>query len=521
MLHQVCHVIKRTFPVFLAALFLSGRAPAKNVSIAMAYTTDIHGTFESAKYGNLSDQGGFFKLATIIRGLRETHSDLLLIDCGDLIQGSPEACRTRGQAPLDAARAMGYDILVPGNHEFDFGAKRLAELYASTVLPVVAANIRSSNVKLPTLPNVKPFIVRDIQGVRVAIIGLTTPHISRWFLPSSLDGLSFDKSRPAIRALLPSVRAAKPDIIVLAVHQGLKKRADDSANEINAIARDFPEIDLILGGHTHQAIACDRLNGVLYSQAGFHGSHVGLAELTFDTASHRIVKRNVRLIPADASVPEDSALKRQFDPLLTATRKELNEKIGTLSSDFLSASPVPGQSAVQTLIARATAEASGATVVFHGTLTSATLRTGAVTMRDLWRIVPYENNIVLLHLTHDELRAILEENCAWLNTRDFRGVLGVTYEVNANQPAGHRVGKVVVADSARKRSDGRVLVAVNSFDAASAGDRFRALRAAFDCPDCQAIETTNETRAVVADYLARHSPLAPAVEQGPLITSEP
>ncbi len=521
MIHQAYRAIKRAFSVILLSALMAGRAPAAEVAIAIAYTTDIHGAFEPAEYGELRGQGGLFKASTIIRGLRKAHSDLLLVDCGDIIQGSPEAFRTLGRAPLDAARAMGYDMLVVGNHEFDFGAKRLAELYASAGLPVLAANMSSRSGKKPALPNVSPFLVRDVLGVRVAVIGLTHPLIPGWFLPSGLDGLGFERSVSALRAILPSVRAAKPDIIVLAVHQGLRRRADDSANEIGAIARAFPEIDLILGGHTHQAIECERLNGVMYSQAGFLGSHVGLAELTFDTSSRRVVNSRVRLLPADASVPVDAGLKRRFGPLLAETRKELDRKIGSVSASFYPSSPLPGQSAVQTLIARATAEATGADVVFHGALTKAWIGAGAVRMRDLWRIVPYENRIVLLRLTPGELREVLEENCAFLGTQDFRGVLGAAYEVYADRPVGRRVGKVVAASPGQKEHAGRIVVAVNSFDAASAGNRFKTLRAAFERSECRAVETTNETRAVVAGYLARNSPLAPETEEGPMLMPGP
>ena len=520
MLHHIPCLIKRVFPLVLA-LLLAGRAPAREIEIAVAFTTDIHGALEPGAEGELRGQGGLCKISTIISGLRKTHPDLLLIDCGDLIQGSPEAARTQGKAPLEAAVALDYDFLVPGNHEFDFGATRLAELYASAGLPVLAANLRSRAGKAPALPNVAPFAIRDIKGVRVAVIGLTHPLIPSWFLPSSLDGLEFDNSIPALRSILPLVRAGKPDVIVVAAHQGLKRRSNDGAYDIGGIARAFPEIDLLLGGHTHQAIECENLNGVFYSQAGFRGSHVGLAELTFETTSRRVVKRSARMLSAGADVPADAGFMRRFDPLLSETRKELDRSIGSVSSSFYPSSEVPGQSAVQTLIARATAEAAGADVVFHGALTKASLRTGKVRMRDLWRIVPYENRIVLLRLTPGELREVLEENCSFLGTPDFRGVMGVAYEVNAGRPAGRRVGKMVVANPGEKNKSGRIVVAVNSFDAASAGRRFLTLRAAFERPECRAEETTNETRAVVGAYLARNSPLAPAIEDGPLMMPGP
>ncbi|NLB60131.1 MAG: bifunctional metallophosphatase/5'-nucleotidase, partial [Lentisphaerae bacterium] len=336
-----------------------------------------------------------------------------------------------------------------------------------------------------------------------------------------LEGLVFEKSVAALRRVLPAVRAQHADVLVLAAHQGWRQWGDDAANEINALARAFPEIDVILGGHTHVAVEGMELQGVAYIQPGAHGLWLAKVQMQVDTNRHCVVRRTAELIAVDSSIPQDPELTQQSAPALADTKNYLRQELGQTIRELSAQSPYPGQSSVQALLAAAIAEAVQSDVVFHGTLSSASLAAGRIRMRDLWRIVPYENTIGVAQLTLAELAEILEENSRYWRTRQFRGLSGLTYElvrVSDAGPAKYQVQNIRLLDGSVPPPGARLRVAFNSHDLASAGARFPRLREIAEQPAARLQETDVDTRRAVRAYIQKHSPLdISAVESARLV----
>jgi len=549
----------------VAALLLAPALLAREVSITLLHTADVHGHVAAVNSergnepggpgvtGGPGDPGGgLLRCATRIAEIRRRDANVILVDCGDLFQGSPESFLTQNRIIVEAVRQLRYDTLVPGNHEFDGGVDALRRFYEQARIPVLAANIRSARREAPALPGAVPFLCRDVDGIRVVIVGLTNPRIPLWSRPRLLGDATVEASLGALRRVMPQVRAQKPDILVLAVHQGWRERGDDPANEIRAIARAFPELDVILGAHTHQAVEWETVNDVAYTQAGQYGLQLGAVRLVFDTQMRRVKSKQIELLAVDSAVAPDKTLEDQVAGSLKETRQYLNQQVGVAAGELKPTSRVCGQSAIQTLIAGAIAERVQADVVIHGTLTEASLHAGVITMRDVWRIVPYENYIGVAHLTLEELRQILEENSGYFKSRDFRGVYGLTYDLQPKAAEGERVSNIRLSggrgtDDGRQTTDdgpaktdagrtaedgecsgrslerqrertpeskdlipkpGRVRVAFNSYDMASAGGRFPRLRAILDQGTSRLEEFPDaDTRAAVIAYIRRHQPL--------------
>ncbi|MBI3985615.1 MAG: bifunctional metallophosphatase/5'-nucleotidase [Lentisphaerae bacterium] len=499
-----------------------GSVGAGDVAVTVLYTADVHGSILPIEYyEGMEHAGGLLRCATVIRRERELDPELLLLDGGDLFQGSIESYQTRGQIVIQAVNALRYDALIPGNHEFDWGVANLRAFYAGTTIPVVAANIGADPPESRPPGKCVPFIVKTVRGVRVAIVGLTTPHIPRWSRPRLLGALTFQRSLEALQRVMPEVRQRKPDILILAAHQGFRDYGDDTANEINAIARSFPEFDLILGAHTHRNVETAELNGVLYSQPGPYGIWFDKIRLVYDPQARRILSKQCEIITVDASFKQDAELKKLLAAGLEEAEDMAEEDVGWADEKQTPTSEFPGQSSIQTLIAKSIAEAVPADVVFHGALTQADLRKGPIRVKDIWRIVPYENSIGVAHLTLDELRQILEENSAFYKsrgeTRDFRGVHGLTYALNPKAPAGSKVSRLVLTHRPPPKEGGRIRVAFNSFDLASAGDRLKRLRAIVETPEARLEETDVDTRSAVKAYIEAHSPVREEPQEGAVI----
>lgn len=476
---------------------------ARQVSLVIAHTTDLHGHVASARdYDGTENVGGLLRCATLIEQWRTKYPNFLLVDAGDLYQGAIESYLTRGGIMNRALAWLEYDAWVLGNHDFDWGVDRLSESVGQSTVPVLAANIGTRPGRTDPLPTVQPFVIRQVDGIRIALIGLTTDAIPTWLRPHLLGNVVVEDSISALQRVLPHVRAQRPDVMVLIAHQGYRPFGDSAANQINRIARHFPEIDLIIGGHSHQPIESASVNGILYTQAGYFGIWLGKAKLTYDTVQRRVVERSASLTFVDAQVPQHDALRKYLNEELQQAENAANQVIGRLPESLSHRSRTVGQSEVQQLICAAIAHATGADVVLHGRLVDESLAAGDVRERDIRRIIPYENQVGTLKLTAGEIREILEQNVDLIRSSQFLGVYGVQYELHEYAASGERIRNLRWADGSAIHSRRRIRVAFNSYVLASGGGRFPAVRTFADDPLHRLDMTGLDTRGVVRQYLS-------------------
>jgi 2',3'-cyclic-nucleotide 2'-phosphodiesterase (5'-nucleotidase family) len=362
----------------------------------------------------------------------------------------------------------------------------------------------------------RPFVIREVNGVRVAIVGLITPGVPTWLTPDLLGDCLFERSRPTLQRVVPLVRAEDPDVWILATHQGYKRQGDDHANEINEIAREFPEFDVIIGGHTHEPIPKAWLNGrTLYTQAGYHGIWLGQVDLTYDTVARRVVRKSARLHEADESVPRDAELETLLAADLRRAENYLTQVVGRATAPIAWQGDEYGRSPIQMLLARAIAEASGAELVLHSILSEQNLPAGEIRMADVWRIVPYENRIAVFHVTPAELMEILDENAQQRRPTSFMGLYGASYEWEHDSDRGRRAARLRLAGGGALHPKKRLRIAVNSYVVASGGRRHLRLREIAEQPAARLQILNIDTRQAVLDYIRVHSPLDPDRLWGP------
>lgn len=496
------------FALWAALCVAAGPAPAREITVTLLHTTDVHGYIESTRdYEGRENVGGLLRCATLIRNIRAETPGALLVDCGDLWIGSPESYITRAGIVRKAAAWLNYDAWVIGNHDFDWGLEAFQRILESAQSPALAANIRSR----PGAPNpaaaAHPYLVREVDGIRVALVGLTTPGIPGWFLPEFLGPLEFENSVPALRRIMPEVRETGAEIRVLLVHQGARPFADDEANELEAIAAAFPEFDLILGGHTHQVVPGLRIRDVWYAQSGYYATALGRADLVYDTVRQAVVRVDSKLLPVGPDVEPCAELQAVVQADLDRTAAQRNKIVGRTARDLAASVKPPGQSPVQQLLALAIAAETGAEIVLHGILEETAIPAGPITGGDLWRLVPYENRVGLLSLTAAEIKAVLEENARHLGTTQFQGILGLSYDLDPAAPPGRQVRNLRLPDGSKLHGRKRYRVALNSYVLASGGRRYPLVRRLVSKSNTRFELTDIDTRAAVARYLRKHRPL--------------
>ena len=486
--------------------------PKDTVQISILHTTDLHGhILPTTDYAGNADLGGFARCATQLRRWRRQNRNSIVIDAGDVYQGTEVSLRTNGGLMIDLFNHLKFDAWIVGNHEFDWGIENFANAVAKSAMPVLAANMSLDEKPTGDSQNpfakLRPYTLKEFDGIKIAIIGVTTPGMPFWFRPEFIHGFKFEHSVEPVRRAIASARDESANAIVLAGHMGLKSRGggDDFANNVVALTSEFPEVAAFIAGHTHQAISSRTINGVLLTQADHFGIHVGRVDLTFDRASKKLLRREARCELMNHRIRPDHRVLSRARPLLDESAAALTEPIGILA-DMLPARGRPGEpSDVEELIGAAIFEelrehAVMVDGVMHGVFGESTFEAGPKTVNDVWELIPFENYLVSAALASEEIKAVMEEVYA---SREPRNLIGFQIQT---EKAGfdRRITTMRLADGRLLERDKRYSIAFNSFDSRSGGHRFMKLRALLEMPATNCTFHPVLTRDAVIGYFQRH-----------------
>src|ERR1700732_2221938 len=183
----------------------------QSMTITLLDTTDSHGHIEPLDYyTNQPANLGLAKIATLVKTARAQAPDALLLDCGDTTEGTPLAyyfARKNTSKPnpeIVAFNAMNYDAMAVGNHEFNFGLDEMWKAKGESHFPWLAANVKQTYTS--GIPYIRPYIIKNVAGVRVGIVGFVTPGIPRWEIPEHYEGYEFEPIMEAAKTVIPEVR---------------------------------------------------------------------------------------------------------------------------------------------------------------------------------------------------------------------------------------------------------------------------------------------------------------------------
>ena len=486
------------------------------VCISILHTTDLHGhilpTFD---YDGTADRGGLARCVTQIRRWRRQNPNSILIDVGDVYQGTDVSLRNKGELMIDLFNHLQYDAWVIGNHEFDWGIEPFTNALQKSAMPVLGANTWVDGKPAGSSPDsqhpfaqVQPFIIKEIAGIKVAIIGITTPGMSFWLPREFTVGIDFQHPIEPVRRAITKANSEGADAIVLTGHMGLKPRTggDDFANTVTALTSEFPDAAVFIAGHTHQAISSRLTNRVLFTQADHFGIHVGRVDLLFDRNSKKLLRREAMCELMDSRLDPDQVVLSRAGSQLRQSEASLAQPIGELT-ETLHARGRRGQpSEIEKLIGAAITETLAdrtiiVDAVMHGVFDeNARLAAGLTTVKDIWNIIPYENLIVTATLSSDEIKTVMEEVYA---SHEPRSLLGIAVRVEG-RGSDRRINSMTFPDGRGLERDKRYVVALNSFDARSGGHHFMKLRALLERPESKCVLHPVQTRDAVIDYFRRH-----------------
>jgi 2',3'-cyclic-nucleotide 2'-phosphodiesterase/3'-nucleotidase len=453
----------------------SRRTAAERAWITVLSTTDLHGNVLPVDYyTNKPDARGLAKVATLIRqARRENPTGTLLLDSGDTIQGTPLEYfhNKKNNAPPDplmlAMNALKFDALAVGNHEYNFGLGVLEKARREASFPWLSANTYKKGTNETYY---QPYVVRELNGVRVGLVGLTTPGVPFWENRENFAGLEFRSPVEEARKWVAVLREReRVDLVVIAMHMGLEEdlrtgeRSPGQVTDENVavrLAREAPGIDLILMGHTHREVPSLTINNVLLTQANFWGRHLARADVYLERSGGgrwRVAAKSARTIAVGEGTETDAEIARLVEPYDRETQSWLARVIGESPAELTAEGSLFRDTAILDLIQRVQLDAGRADVSLVASFNpQARLPRGAVTVRDIAGLYIYENTLVVLEVTGQQLKDALEHSAKFFRAYEagrspaelvdekipaynFDIAEGVAYDLDLTKPVGARI----------------------------------------------------------------------------------
>ena len=491
----------------------------------------MHGNINPIDYyTNKPDNRGLAKVATLIKRIRGEQPNVLLIDSGDTIQGSPlESFHGRkNNQPRDpmmlVMNSLKYDAMAVGNHEYNFGLKVLEKARQEAQFPWLSANTYETKTGKT---HYQPYLIRDVAGVKIGILGLTTPGIPNWDNPPNYAGLEFHNPISEAMKWVAVLRGKeKVDVVVVAMHMGLGEdlRTGEVSpgqvpheNDAVQIAKQVPGIDVIFMGHTHRDVPSLYINGVLITQANAWGRHLARADMYLEKSPQgwRVYAKAARTIPTDDRVAADPEVVKLAEPYDRETQAWLGRTIGESAADLSAKDARFRDTAILDLIQKVQLEAGNADVSMVASFNSeARIAKGPVSVRDIAGLYVYENTLAVLEVTGQQLKAALEHSAEYFKTYvpgkpiteqinekipsyNFDIAEGVNYELDISKPIGQRIQNLTFKGQPVKPVQ-KFRLATNNYRVNGGGgyEMYKAAPVVY--------RSSEEIRELIIDWLEKH-----------------
>lgn len=343
--------------------------------------------------------GGIARRATIIKQMNAKNDAVLVMDAGDVLDGSPFSIEFAGEADFAAMNAAGYEVMVTGNHEFSNTSVDFRKRLQEARFPILGANVVTQDGK----PFLTPYIVRLEAGLRVGVLGLT---VSNDYNTAREEKLAFNSSVKVARELVPKLRN-EADVVILLTHLG---------HDVDKwVATQVPGIDAIIGGHSHTRVPKPVLvksslpprafwvGGTVVAQDFQWGSELGEVDLTFhkDDSGWSLMSFDGKLIPVTGEIPEDPAVRAVVEKYHKKIAAKYDVVIGKATADFIGEAPY-------NLVSDALREHFSADFAIHnygGVRTD--LVKGKITIGDIATLLPFSNSLLTFTVSGKQLKEIL------------------------------------------------------------------------------------------------------------------
>ncbi|WP_026531438.1 bifunctional metallophosphatase/5'-nucleotidase [Arthrobacter sp. H41] len=477
----------------------------RTVDVQILGLNETHGQLTPLKRDG-RPAGGAATLAAYLAQEEAENPRTLILDSGDFMQGPVISSYFEGASTVDVYNEIGVDAAAVGNHEFDWGQDAFAERVDQADFPFLAANIIDDGTgKAPD--GVEPYIIENLKGVKVGIIGIANPDTKNVTLPAATEGLTFldvAATADAVNAAVEELRDRKVETIIVSAHQGLESPTEGPLVDIvNQLSN---EVDLVLSGHIPLEFNTT-INGIPVVQP--FGNTRGYADvtLTVDRASKDVVNVATEL---DATfvdeIEADSDVQAIVDGYQAQLGAELGQTVGAATTSIQRGASRAGESEMGNFVTDAMRnhlDGVDFAVTNAGGLRS-DIDEGPITLAEVYGVLPFNNTLVTMSLTGAQVRQVLEEGAN--SQYGTAQVSGLKWAYNPAAPFGARVTSVTLPDGTPLDPATSYRVATNNF-MATGGDEFTTLS-----QGANTVDTGINLVDTVVRYLETNSPVDPQVE---------
>lgn len=470
--------------------------------IVILHTNDVHAR---VKADEREKAIGYGKIKTYKEELVKEGKTVLMLDAGDTFHGTTFATISRGDSIIKLLNEVGYDYMVPGNHDFNYGYQRLVELTGQGKFKTLASNVVTEQGKRDFLEN----DIKEVDGVKIGFFGLSTPETYYKSHPSNTKGIVIAEPIEVAKQQVAALKAKGADFIVAIGHLGIDESTKE-AERSEGVLKAVPGIDLFIDGHSHTALPEGKVIGsALLAQTGSYTNNLGKITLTFD--GNKIENKKAELISYEAMslVKPDEKIEAIEKEVDEANKPFLEKIVGKTLVDLEGRREYnrKQETNLGNLVTDAMREVSKADIaITNGGGIRATIEKGDVTMGEVLTAFPFTNFTVTVDLTGKEVIQALENGvkAAPELAGAFCQVSGLTFKYDDTAKAGERVFDVMVAGKPIDLEK-TYKVATNDF-IAGGGDQYDVFKGKKETGQYELLSET------LAKYIAAKKEVNPQVE---------
>lgn len=475
--------------------------------IYILYTNDIEGSLlpSTAWWINPyfpAPLGNAAAAATFIKEKRNradsTGYGFLLLDTGDMFVGSPIGEFSKGKAVVDYFNYCGYDLLSPGNHDYDMGIEVFKEFVKGVNAQFICSNIIYDDTKI-NVDYLKPYTIIELGELKIGVFGLLTEYMKGMTTPERFKNHTVLPEIETAKRFVDTLKSKGVDLIFAMTGIGLRHDKQ--------LAENVPGIDVIFGSHSSTALESpyeDSINHTIICQNYSHLTSIGFLDLAIDKENKKIINYDGELIDLlTDEIEPDTVLLKILDNWENITKKGFNEVIGYAKNDLTRAGFE--ESTMGNLITDAMREYFSADIAIHNSGgIRANISKGEITYRDCYNVDALSNTAVLMKMTGEQILKVLEVGVNGHHA--IFQVSGIKFKYSSRKPINERILEVKFENGAYLNKDAEYLIVTNSFLAAGGGD-YVVFKEGKEIK-----ETFTYLRNIIADYIKKHSPVSKNIE---------
>lgn len=481
----------------LSGLFILGcvfQVNAKEVDVSILATSDVHGRMLPWDYGTdkADSSGSYAQISSFLKKYRSLHENVIVVDAGDIIQDNQieRFHNVQNHPAIAALNAMHYDIMVLGNHEFNFGMPIVDKVISEFKGQSLAANIYYKDSGKPYLPATT---IIEKEGIKIGFIGATTPFVPEYENKTGyVNQMEFTMPIPEIKKQIANLKQQSVDAIVLVTHMGLDNENNKPGTGVADVANQLPEIDIIIAGHNHQNISEKVINNVVITEPHRYGTVVSVVDLKFDIDGNKktLKAKKSQTLPVK-TYPADPEIEKIYSPYHQQLREISNQVIGETDKDLVPQEIIHGIPAVYLQESGLTNLLNSVQIYYSGADVTAVLvdnkkailNKGPIARKDIANNYQYTaGETSIFEVTGKDLKDYMEWSAAYFAqvqptdknyqydsvrgaskymTYDMFG--GVKYIIDLSEPVGNRIKNLTLLNGKVITDDMKLKLGMNAY----------------------------------------------------------